>query len=214
METYVVNDHPPPPTPGEEQSMVRAPGRWQRCQSQVSGQGWRHRAQSFRPSSEIPAGCQLCLRKLPGSLAAQSGLGIHSRDTLLRVKVPPWYKAELSKDSREQPKEGYCFRRGFCSCCRWRGGYPAAPIEPGKLPWGRGNFPLLPGSENTQPSQDSTHQRSAACPVPTSPIPSATLTRKEKQDSVDGGWWASWREAACSILLKVQVTCDDQREEI
>ena len=164
---------PPPPTPGEEWNMARAPGTWLRCQSQVSGQGWRHQAQSFRPSSESPSGCQLCLRKLPGSLAAQSGLGIpplgqrgnQSRGTPLRVKVAPCYKAELSKDSREQPKEGYCFCRGFCSCCC--GGYPAAPIEPGKLPWGRGSFPLLLGSENTQPSQDSTHQRSAACPLPT-----------------------------------------------
>lgn len=126
----------------------------------------------------------------------------------------PMRQGRAEQGLPEQPKEGYCFRQGFCSCCWWRGGYPAAPIEPGQLPWGRGSFALLPGSENTQPSQDSTHQRSAACPVPTPPIPSATLTRKEKQDSVDGGSWASWREAACSILLKVQVTCDDQREEI
>lgn len=55
-----------------------------------------------------------------------------------------------------------------------------------ETPWGRGSFPLLLGSENTRPSQDSTHQRSAALPPAHPPIPSATfLTRKEKQDSVD-----------------------------
>ena len=54
------------------------------------------------------------MRKLPGSLAAQSGLaipalgqrGIHSGDTLLRVKVPPCYKAELSKDSGSSQRRG------------------------------------------------------------------------------------------------------------
>ena len=54
------------------------------------------------------------MRKLPGSLAAQSGLaipalgqrGIHSGDTLLRVKVPPCDKAELSKDSRSSQRRG------------------------------------------------------------------------------------------------------------